>query len=135
VALTERNTALLVKQYCYAAGSWVYQIPKGFVDDGEMSVDAAKRELTEELGVHHNAIVHLLDMHADPGLIAGRMEVFLATGCSATRKASLEDSEVIDGSLEVDLTRLTEDLARFSICDAVTIAALYLVRARLALPS
>src|SRR5438128_9238118 len=42
---------LLVRQYRYAAGQYLWELPAGRIDKGENKLAAAKRELLEETGV------------------------------------------------------------------------------------
>src|SRR3954470_18820101 len=46
----EDPLVLLIKQYRYAAGGYVYEIPAGRLDAGEDPADCARRELEEETG-------------------------------------------------------------------------------------
>src|SRR5512134_1438222 len=49
-ALTSTGEVLLVRQYRYATGEWVLEVPAGKVDPGEDPEKAAGRELEEETG-------------------------------------------------------------------------------------
>lgn len=63
-AVSQKNTAdavavyatcngklLLLKQYRYAVGDYVYELPAGLVDEGESIYEAAVREVFEETGL------------------------------------------------------------------------------------
>lgn len=50
-ALTEDDKMVLIRQYRYAIGSYIYELPAGLVDDGESVCDAAIREMHEETGL------------------------------------------------------------------------------------
>lgn len=50
VLFVEDGKILLVKQFRYACGRVIYEIPAGMVNDGEEPVCAAARELEEETG-------------------------------------------------------------------------------------
>lgn len=47
----ESQRFVLLKQYRYAIGDYVYELPAGLVEDGEDVVIAAARELYEETGL------------------------------------------------------------------------------------
>ena len=61
----ERPRVLLIKRkHDPYAGSWA--LPGGFVEEGERLIDAAKRELKEETGVHIEELEQLYTA-GDPG--------------------------------------------------------------------
>lgn len=45
------DTAILIKQYRYPVGDYVYELPSGLVDPGETPQEAAIREFREETGL------------------------------------------------------------------------------------
>ncbi|MDP3283760.1 MAG: L-threonylcarbamoyladenylate synthase, partial [Desulfobacterales bacterium] len=50
VPMPNKNTVLLVKQYRYAAGGFIWEIPAGTLNPGESPIECAKWELIEETG-------------------------------------------------------------------------------------
>ncbi len=50
-AITEGAKIILIRQYRYAIGDYIYELPAGLVDPGESIYEAAKRELKEETGL------------------------------------------------------------------------------------
>lgn len=51
VGITEDCKVVLIKQYRYAIGDYLYELPAGLVDDGEDIYEAAIREMKEETGL------------------------------------------------------------------------------------
>lgn len=51
LAITEDARVILIRQYRYAIGDYIYELPAGLVDPGESIYEAAKRELKEETGL------------------------------------------------------------------------------------
>lgn len=51
VAVDGQDRLVLIRQYRYPIGGYVYELPAGLVEAGEDPVEAAKRELFEETGL------------------------------------------------------------------------------------
>lgn len=47
---------VLVRQYRYAIGTYIYELPAGLVEEGEDLITAAEREMREETGLRFEAI-------------------------------------------------------------------------------
>ncbi|GAC1453838.1 MAG: NUDIX hydrolase [Gemmatimonadaceae bacterium] len=71
---------LLIKQYRYAAGGFIYEIPAGRLNEGEQAADCARRELQEETGCTAERIVYLYTMFTTPGFTDEKIHVFMASG-------------------------------------------------------
>jgi ADP-ribose pyrophosphatase len=71
---------LLIKQYRYAAGGYLYEIPAGRLDAGEQPIDCAKRELREETGCTAASMEHLYTLYTTPGFTDEVIHIFMATG-------------------------------------------------------
>lgn len=70
---------LLLRQYRYAAGQYLYEIPAGRLDKDEAPRDCAIRELREETGCTAKTMEHLVTMYTTPGFTDERIHLFLAT--------------------------------------------------------
>lgn len=90
VPITANNELLLVKEY--AAGTHSYQIgfPKGLIDPGEAPIEAANRELMEEVGFRANTLSELRKLSMAPTFFNSSMFVFVAHDLSPE---SLEGDE------------------------------------------
>ena len=71
---------LLLKQYRYAAGDFLYEIPAGRLDSGEEPVDCARRELVEETGCEAERMEHLCTFYTTPGFTDEKIHAFMAVG-------------------------------------------------------
>nr|WP_301336597.1 NUDIX hydrolase [Thermus scotoductus] len=58
--VTPRATALLIRQYRHPTGKFLLEIPAGKVDPGENPLEAAQRELMEEVGARAGRFLALL---------------------------------------------------------------------------
>jgi ADP-ribose pyrophosphatase len=70
---------LLIKQYRYAAGDYLYEIPAGRLDPGEEPVACAHRELREETGCTAASMQHLYTIYTTPGFTDEKIHIFLAS--------------------------------------------------------
>lgn len=80
VPLMSANTAILIKQYRYAAGGYIWEIPAGTLNPGESPLECAKRELVEETGYSSDKLEKLTEIVPVPGYSDERIHIYLATG-------------------------------------------------------
>jgi ADP-ribose pyrophosphatase len=84
VALDEADRVLMIRQYRHAVGGYLWELPAGLLDeDGESSLDAARRELAEEVGISAERWSVLVDVHGSAGMTDEAYRVYLARGLSA----------------------------------------------------
>ena len=115
---------LLIRQYRYAADGYLYEVPAGRLDPGEVPAQCAVRELKEETGYDTDNVELLLTMFTTPGFTDEKIHLFLATGLTAG-----ESHREADEFLELKPVRLSTALAMIDsgeIQDAKTALALLL---------
>lgn len=113
---------LLIRQYRYAAESYLYEVPAGRLDPGEAPAACAHRELREETGYTASRVEHLFTMYTTPGFTDEKIHLFLATGLTPG-----ESAREADEFMELVPTKLSAALAmieRGEIQDAKTALAL-----------
>lgn len=128
--VTERATALLIRQYRHPTGKFLLEIPAGKVDTGESPEAAARRELLEEVGAVAEEVVALPSFHPQPSFTAVVFHPFLALEARVVRAPSLEDGELLE-PLEVPLPELYSLLERGQVEDASTALTLFYARPHL----
>ena len=104
LALTEDNKVILVRQYRYPIGQTLIETPGGFIDNGEDYAAGMKRELLEETGYAFGNIEHLATVAANPGVLTGLTDLFLATGGRKISEQHLDHNEEI----EIELVTIDE---------------------------
>ena len=113
---------LLIKQYRYAAERFLYEVPAGRLDAGELPIVCARRELKEETGYSARALEHLLTMFTTPGFTDEQIHVFLAHGLEPGDTAHEPDEFM---SVETVTMRRAVELVRTgAIVDAKTALAI-----------
>ena len=86
---------LLLRQFRYAAGGYIYEVPAGRLDGDESPRECAVRELKEETGCTADAMAPLFTMFTTPGFTDEKIHVFMATGLSHGASAR-EADEFVD---------------------------------------
>lgn len=109
---------LLLRQYRYATGGTLYEIPAGRLDPGESPEQCARRELLEETGCTAESIVPLTSMFTTPGFTDERIHLFLASGLTRG-EARREADEFIEVET-VSLSAALQMVERGEIQDAKT---------------
>lgn len=69
---------ILLRQYRYAAGGVIYEVPAGIIEPGESWEECARRELEEEAGVRAGKLVKLTTIHTTPGFTNEEIHLFAA---------------------------------------------------------
>ncbi|HXZ58549.1 MAG TPA: NUDIX hydrolase [Steroidobacteraceae bacterium] len=95
VAVDAERRVCLLRQYRYAAGGWVWELPAGKLEPHEPPLATAQRELAEEAGVGARHWASLGTCLSSPGVLTEVLHLYLATGI-APAAAAHEHSEVIE---------------------------------------
>jgi ADP-ribose pyrophosphatase len=75
---------VLIKQYRYASGGYLYEVPAGRPDrPGEPWEACARRELREETGLEAGQLRPLTSIWTTPGFTDEKIHLFLATDLTA----------------------------------------------------
>ena len=122
IALTERKTVLLVRQYRYAVNEIMLEVCAGLIEAGEDPVQAAEREMQEELGVKAKTLQRVGEFYASPGFCTEMFTLFLATGLEKSSLPQDEDENV--SVIELALSDIPKMIREGKIRDSKTFAAL-----------
>ena len=82
VAVDDHGRIIMHKQFRYTTGIWDWELPAGWMDDGETPVKAAKRELLEETGFAAKKWKLLGSCYIVDGFSDAKMFVMMGTGLS-----------------------------------------------------
>lgn len=94
LALTRDGMVPLVSQFRAAIGEITREIPAGLVDDGETPLEAARRELSEEAGLHGGEWIHLRRYAQAEGYSSGWIDLFLALDCERGENHPVGDEDL-----------------------------------------
>ena len=95
LALFHREGLVFLGKRAGAEGPYQWQMPQGGVDRGESTMEAAYRELEEEIGVLADHIEEIASFYVSPGFLTEKMHVYLATGLTVTEQ-NLEIDEILE---------------------------------------
>jgi len=129
VPLLDDDTVLLIREYAAGVHRYELALPKGRIEAGEDLLDAANREIMEEVGYGARSLHHLTSLTVAPGYLGHQTHVVLARQLYPERHEGdePEDIEVVPWSLH----RLPELLNHEECTEARSIAALFMVREHL----
>ena len=118
-------SVLMLRQYRYAAGGPIWEVPAGVLERGETPEECARRELKEETGADAERLERLTTIYTTPGFTDERIHLFLATGVTAG-----EPRPMADEFLEVRAMPISRALGLIrngEIADSKSIVALLFV--------
>ena len=122
LAVTDRKSVLLVRQYRYAVHEATLEICAGLVEKGEDPAQAAEREMQEELNVKAKNLYRIGDFYASPGFCTELFTLFLADGLEESSLPQDEDENV--SVVEISFDDIPNMIKNGKIRDSKTFAAL-----------
>ena len=114
----EDGTVTLVKQYRSGVASQMVEICAGKLEKGENPIDAAVRELEEELGIVADKIEFLGDIAPTPAYDSEIISIYVATGLRQ-KERKLDEGEFVDVAT-LSLNEAAELVMDGEITDAKT---------------
>ena len=122
VPMLSEDEVALVRQYRYAAGKALLEIPAGTLEPGESPLECAARELREETGYEAGEIEELLSCYMAPGYSSEVIHFYVARGL-----VEVGGEQELDEIINKEILRLSEVLRMIlenTIEDAKTIVGI-----------
>jgi ADP-ribose pyrophosphatase len=129
VPFVNEHEILLIRQYRWATGGWIYEIPAGKLRPGENPQNCAARELIEEVGQRAGKLESLGSIWTVPGFSDERIHLFVASDLTAVPKAH-EPDEMIE-VLRMPFRDVLEMALQGELCDSKSLSALLRVVLRM----
>jgi nudix-type nucleoside diphosphatase (YffH/AdpP family) len=118
-----QDKVVLVRQFRYAAGSELLEIPAGTLEQGEDPEACARRELEEETGYKCDELRKMFECFMAPGYSTEKIHFYLARNLEPS-KMRTEDDERIQTEL-IPIAAAMERIRKGEIHDAKTVCGLY----------
>ncbi|MDP9256487.1 MAG: TIGR04282 family arsenosugar biosynthesis glycosyltransferase [Actinomycetota bacterium] len=95
VAVTRARELVLVRQYRHPVRDWTLEVPAGSVEEGESALEAAQRELCEEVGGRSSSWRHLSTFYSSSAHLSLRSDAFLAEDVELTTSHPDEEESLV----------------------------------------
>ncbi|HLD50178.1 MAG TPA: NUDIX hydrolase [bacterium] len=118
-----RDRYILVRQFRFAAGDWLWEFPAGGIEPGEPAREAAARELAEETGFRPKRLKKLFRFFPTPGISGEIMYLFLGENLVPDLREGDEDEEI--EKKEFSLVQMERMARNGKIRDAKTILGIF----------
>lgn len=126
VPMLDDDTVLMIREYAAGTESYELGLPKGKVDAGETFLEAANRELKEEVGYGAHDIQNLKAVSLAPGYMGHRTNLLLARDLYPAT-AEGDEPEPLE-VVPMKLSELDQIVAMDECSEGRSLLALYLVR-------
>lgn len=100
--LTDKNEIVLIKQYRYLHNATFLEEVAGHVDPGEDIVDAAKRELVEEVGMSAGTLKKFGEFSGTSSVIKTAIHLYVATDLTEGTAKPEEDEDIAVVKMPLD---------------------------------
>ena len=127
LAVFPDNKVILINQHRYPFDKFIWELPAGKLEDGELPLACARRELEEETGYRAKHWKRLTAIYTSPGFCSEVLHIFLATKLSeAPDGRQLEEGEETMTMKIFPLAKTVQMIERQEIIDAKTICGIML---------
>lgn len=127
LALTERDTIVLVRQFRFGTEQFSWELPAGVVDPGEDPVEGGLRELYEESGYKGKHARLLGSVHPNPAIQRNACHFILVEGAQRVDDGDPGPHESFEVR-EVPLETLFDWARNGTITHSIVHAALFFLR-------
>ena len=126
VPMINENTVLMIREYGAGIDGYELALPKGRVERGEDILDAANRELMEEVGYGAKKLKLIKCMTQSPGYMQHKTQIVLAQDLYPKRLLG-DEPEQLD-VIEMNIDDILKIIFQQDLTEARSIASLFIVK-------
>ena len=121
----KKDRYLLIKQFRFATGDWIWEFPAGGIERGESLLKSAARELIEETGFRPRKLKKLMQFYPTPGISSEIMYLYLAENL-VPEFAKGDEDEAIEVH-DFSFAQIGKMIRQGKIIDGKTILSYYVL--------
>ena len=122
IPVTNEGEVIMVRQFRYAFGNVLLEVPAGKLEPGEDPLSAALRELEEETGMVAERVQHIGELYTTVAILDEKIQMYLATGLTY-KNAHPDEDEFLEVE-KVPLSTLVKMVMDGEIKDSKTQVAI-----------
>lgn len=123
--ITQNYDIYLIWQYRYLYEKTVLEAVAGFIDEGETPMEAAKRELKEEIGLVAGTLDHILKTEIAGSIVKSTLHLFLAKDLKEMQHNREAGEEI--SLVKMPLDEAVEKAMRGEFHNATTVAGILML--------
>jgi len=130
VPIDSDGNIYMLNQFFAAVNDWGLTLPKGSIEDGESSIEAAAKELNEETGLEGD-LTELITVSVSPGYLTQLTTIFIAKNLKpAKKRLKCDENEIIE-VIKMPFKEALSKIIKGNIVEARTVAGLLLANEEL----
>jgi len=119
VPILDDSRLLLIRQFRYPIGKYIYELPAGKLDTGQPPLETMARELEEETGHKAGVLTHECSFYTTPGISNELIHLFTARDLTPCAQRLEEGEHITLEALTVE--ECLNKIKTGEICDGKTV--------------
>lgn len=127
----DQRHVILIRQFRYVIGRWIWELPAGSLEEGEAPARGARRECEEEVGWSPKTLVRLGTYYATPGFCDEKLTFYACRDLVKPRRPPHQDPDEQIEAATLTLAEAWQMVARGEIIDMKTTMGLAMVSGKI----